>query len=95
MAWLTTEQADEDLARLAEDGTVQFGLRRTLAYLADLRTAFELLAAHPRMARERDGLPPHARLHPFRAHNIIYSIKGDDILILRVLGHRQDWQHLD
>jgi toxin ParE1/3/4 len=46
------------------------------------------------MARERRELNPPTRLHPYQAHVIAYTIREDDILIVRVLHGRQDWQSL-
>ncbi|WP_416065788.1 type II toxin-antitoxin system RelE/ParE family toxin [Rhizobium sp. ZK1] len=46
------------------------------------------------MARERQELTPPMRLHPHQAHLIAYTIREDDIVIVRVLHSRQDWQSL-
>ncbi|WP_264319382.1 type II toxin-antitoxin system RelE/ParE family toxin [Rhizobium terrae] len=53
-----------------------------------------MLADNPRMARERRELKPPMRLHPHQAHVIAYTIREHDILIVRVLHGRQDWQSL-
>ncbi|RUM09787.1 type II toxin-antitoxin system RelE/ParE family toxin [Rhizobium chutanense] len=34
------------------------------------------------------------RLHPYHAHMIAYMIRDEDILIVRVLHGREDWQSL-
>jgi toxin ParE1/3/4 len=52
------------------------------------------LADNPRIARERRELNPPMRLHRYRAHMIAYTIREEDILIVRVLHEREDWQSL-
>ncbi|MFH6783095.1 MULTISPECIES: type II toxin-antitoxin system RelE/ParE family toxin [Methylobacterium] len=46
------------------------------------------------MAGERRELRPPVRLHPYGAHLIVYAVERDDILIVRVLHGRQDWESL-
>jgi toxin ParE1/3/4 len=50
------------------------------------------MADNPHMARERAGFSPAVRLHPHQAHLIVYVAQGEDILIVRVLHGRQDWE---
>jgi toxin ParE1/3/4 len=53
---------------------------------------FGLIAANPRMARERLELSPPMRIYPSKAHLIIYRIEeGGDILIVRVRHGHEDW----
>jgi len=91
MAWRTTPAADLDIERLAEQGSEAFGVARALRYLNELRDLFDLLAAHPYMARERAEIQPGLRVHGFRAHVVMYSVDSEDVLILRVMHAHQDW----
>jgi len=52
---------------------------------------FEVISANPKMARERAELPPAVRVHPFKAHVIIYQIEGDGVSIIRIRHGREDW----
>ncbi|WP_279599772.1 type II toxin-antitoxin system RelE/ParE family toxin [Methylobacterium sp. E-065] len=54
--------------------------------------AFRLLAANPRMTRERQVFDPPVRLHPYGAHMIVYLENGAGILVIRTLHGRQDWE---
>ena len=94
MAWRTSAAADEDIAGIEVYGTVTFGRQQAAQYVDDLFATLDVIATVPRIARERSEIRSRARLYPFRAHNIFYVVDGRDILILRVLGHRQDWQNL-
>ena len=88
----TTHEADDDISRLYAYGFRQYGEAQANAYLQGLRKLFELLAASPLIARERAEFDPPVRVHRYGSHMVIYRIAGNDILIVRVMSGRQDWQ---
>ena len=94
MAWRTTDDANQDLSDIAVAGALAFGVQQSRRYVQGIISAFDTLAAHPRMAPERQSQRRAVRLLPHEAHNILYLIQGDDIVILRVLHHLQDWFEL-
>ena len=55
---------------------------------------FRLLRQFPELARERDEIVPPVRVHPHRAHLIVYRVGEDAVEVIRVLHSRQDWQAL-
>jgi len=61
-------------------------------YTDALQTAFETLVAMPEIARERPEFDPPVRVHPSAQHVIIYRIEAGHLVILRVLGGRQNWR---
>ena len=61
-------------------------------YTDALEAAFDTLVTMPEIARERPEFNPPVRVHPSAQHVIIYRIAADHIVILRVLGGRQNWQ---
>ena len=61
-------------------------------YTDALQAAFDTLVGMPEIARERRELDPPVRVHPSAQHVIIYRIEADHLVILRVLGGRQNWQ---
>lgn len=90
-----TRQADRDLATIYLDGLRDFGPRQSDRYLSDFEATFERIASQPRIARERMEFRPPIRLLPHGSHLIVYLIQsGDDVLIVRILHSRQDWQTL-
>ena len=92
----TTPDADADLVGIYEYGALEFGTNQAEEYLERLHSVFLFLAANPRAARERVEIEPPVRLWSFQAHLIIYQIVDEDVLVLRVLGMRQDWpRHLE
>lgn len=94
MTYRTTVEADRDIIEIYVLGAQQFGVAQSERYVDELFNTFVLLAETPNMARERRELNPPMRLHPYHAHLIAYLVRDGDILIVRVLHGRQDWQGL-
>lgn len=94
MAIRTTSQAEEDVAEIYVYGAMNFGFNRAQRYANGLRSAFDTLAGMPRMAREHDEFIPPMRVFAFFAHLIVYFIEDEDVVIARVLHHRQDLRRI-
>ena len=93
MAYLLTDEAEEDVIHILSEGGQQFGLRQARAYYNGLLECFLFLAETPRAGRERIELTPIVRTHPFHSHVIIYQVTDDeDVLILAVRHARENWQ---
>lgn len=92
MAFKLTNAAESDLISIYLAGAETFGNAQADAYHAELGRLFEALADNPRMARERTEFKPPVRIHPHKAHVIIYTIDaGNDVLIIRIRHGREDW----
>ncbi|KQT65792.1 MULTISPECIES: type II toxin-antitoxin system RelE/ParE family toxin [unclassified Aureimonas] len=88
-----TREAVADLSRLYIDGFETFGSRQADRYAEGLEATLGRIAAYPRMACERPEFDPPLRLHPYGSHLIVYLISEDeDVLVIRILNARQDWQ---
>lgn len=84
--------AEEDIIGIAEQGVRLFGPKQARQYHDELFAIFDLIAASPRIARERFELSPPMRVHPCKAHLVVYRIEEDgDILIIRVRHGHEDW----
>ena len=94
MTFRTTRRADQDIIDLYVYGASQFGSPQAERYHAGLLALFDLLASNPFIARLRTEFSPPVRLHPYRAHLIVYVEDGQGILIVRVLHGRQDWEQV-
>jgi toxin ParE1/3/4 len=69
-----------------------FGVDRAKRYHDELFAIFDLIAANPRVARERNEIEPHVRNHPFKAHLIVYRVEDDEkIFVVRIRHGREDW----
>lgn len=91
MSYQLTKKAEEDLISIAERGIELFGERQAQFYHNALFELFEVISANPKMARERNELTPPVRVHPFKAHVIIYQVEGGGISIIRIRHGREDW----
>lgn len=92
MGFVLSLAAEEDIVDIAEEGVRLFGAAQARQYHEDLFTIFNLIAANPRMARERFEISPPVRIHPFKAHLVVYRIEeGGDILVIRVRHGHEDW----
>ena len=69
-----------------------FGAVQARQYHDELFAIFDLIAASPRMARERLELSPPMRIHPFKAHLVVYRIEVDGVVFMvRVRHGHEDW----
>ena len=91
MAFRTTLEADNDIAKLYSFGALMFGLAAATDYAESLREKFHFLSEFPRAARERHEVRPPVRVFPHRSHILAYRIEDEDVIILRVLHHSVDW----
>lgn len=92
MAFRLSVAAEEDIISIAADGVRLFGSAQARRYHDELFAVFALIAANPRMARERTELSPPMRIHPFKAHLVVYRVEADgDILVVRVRHGHEDW----
>ncbi len=77
---------------IAEFGMRSFGETQARRYHRDLFRTFALIAEFPQIARERTELSPPVRIHPHKAHLIVYIVHDkDDVLILRIRHGHEDW----
>ncbi len=64
MGYRLTEAAEFDLIDIYVEGASRFGVDQANLYHDRLTHSFDLIAAHPRLARERRELVPPVRVHP-------------------------------
>jgi toxin ParE1/3/4 len=92
MPFSLSVQAEEDIVSIAEEGIRIFGAVVAKRYHDELYALFELIAANPRMARERLEISPPVRIHPFKAHLVVYRIEeNESIFVIRIRHGHEDW----
>ncbi|MEN0651650.1 MULTISPECIES: type II toxin-antitoxin system RelE/ParE family toxin [Hyphobacterium] len=80
--------AADDLVRLYLEGIERFGPAQAELYSQSFAAAFDRLVRFPHAGGQLDGirLPTRHLIH--NAHAIFYEVRGESILILRVLHGR-------
>ena len=92
MPFSLSVEAEEDIVSIAEQGVRAFGFPVAERYHHELFVLLELIAANPRMARERHEISPPVRIHPFKAHLVVYRINDDgSIFVIRIRHGHEDW----
>ncbi|MBY3087705.1 type II toxin-antitoxin system RelE/ParE family toxin [Rhizobium laguerreae] len=92
MSFKLSAEAEEDIIAIAEQGVRMFGADQAKRYHDELFALFDLIAVNPRIARKRDEIDPPVRIHPFKAHLIVYRIENDEtIFVIRIRHAHEDW----
>ncbi len=91
MKYVLSKSAEEDLIQIYIAGAQDFGLEQAQHYHQKLQQAFEFLAKNPFAGPKRPELKPAIRIHPTGAHIVLYTVRDNDIHILRVRHGREDW----
>lgn len=81
----------EDLEEAWRFSAERWSIEQADQYIDRLVAVFETIAAMPMLARERREFTPPVRIHAHEHHLIVYTTTADDVVVLRVLGGRQDW----
>ncbi len=91
MAVRLLKPADRDLDSILEYGLERWGRASALKYYDGLLAHLELINANPELYPasswyRRAGV----RRSPYGRHHVYYWIEGNDVVVVRVLGNRQD-----
>jgi toxin ParE1/3/4 len=89
--YLLTPQAEKDLEDIWFYSYEIWSEHQADRYVEILEDTFVNLSFMPEQARELLDFNPPVRVFPSAKHIIIYRIDAQDIVILRVLGAKQDW----
>jgi len=89
-----SSRAEREIDDLYLHGILRYGLRQADDYVRQLRQRMSQLEETPFIGVERSDVRPHVRLLVFKAHNILYRVTGDSVLIARVLHRNADWMNL-
>ena len=87
-----TPKAEDDLEAIWRYSAETWSAEQADTYIDTIITTIATIVAMPTIARERMEFDPPVRIHPAAEHLIIYCIDGGVILIVRILGGRQNWR---
>jgi toxin ParE1/3/4 len=92
MSFSLSVEAEGDIIAIAEQGVRLFGVQQARRYHDDLFTVLGLIADNPRIAQERVEIEPPVRIHPVKAHLIVYRVTEDDtVFVIRIRHGHEDW----
>ena len=83
--------AEADIAAINREGIRLFGPRQAQKYASEMAGAFRLIAEFPLTSPVRDGLGRPVRVRPFGAHLVVYELKDEVALVLRIRHGHEDW----
>lgn len=82
-----------DLAEIYEYGIERFGLRLAQLYIIGLHDLFNKLAINPGMGQKAEELAFGLRSFSYKAHIVFYKNIGDNILVVRTLSQKMDYEN--
>ena len=85
-----TPRAEADLEDIWRYSAEEWGEDQADRYVDALVETFAALCEVPGMARERTEFSPPVQVHPSGRHVVVYLVDGEALLVVRVLGGRQD-----
>ncbi len=89
-AYQLTNKAESEIERIYEYSILNFGLQVAQDYVSGLHHCFELLADNPSWGNNYDFIEPGLLRYEYRSHSIYYQQTEDAILVVRVLGSKQN-----
>lgn len=89
-----TPRAISDLEEIWLYSADAWSIAQADRYADSFAQSFETILSMPEIARERAEFTPPVRVHPSGQHLVLYRIEADHILVIRILGGRQDWAAL-
>ncbi|MBS0504349.1 MAG: type II toxin-antitoxin system RelE/ParE family toxin [Proteobacteria bacterium] len=87
--------ADDDLAGIRRYSETEHGAEAADSYLRSFNNAFARLREHPKLGRQRLGLPRGIRGLSCGRHILIYRYAGDEIFVVRVVHQAMDVRAVD
>jgi toxin ParE1/3/4 len=85
-----TNKAATEIERIYEYSIANFGLHVAQNYLLGLQDCFQWLAEYVNLGTDYGIIAPELRRYEYRSHSIYFKPTESGILILRVLGSKQD-----
>jgi toxin ParE1/3/4 len=85
-----SEAAARDIDEILEQSLVEFGVRQMETYYTLLMRRLELLGGNPAIGSVAEDIRPGYRRFPHESHVIFYTIRTEDVLVVRILHQRMD-----
>ena len=90
MRYKLSGAAARDIDEILEQSLVEFGVCQTETYYTLLMHRLELLGGNPEIGSVAEDIRPGYRRFPHESHVIFYTIRTEDVLVVRILHQRMD-----
>lgn len=90
-SFLLSPAAFVDLDDIWRFTAEKWSLDQADTYVDELVEVFGVIGRLPTIAREHAEFTPPVRIHVHGSYLIVYVTREDHVVIVRVLGARQDW----
>lgn len=87
-----SSKAEFDLTVMYEFGILKFGLIQTQKYFVEMQETFEMLSINKDLGRNASEYISELKRFTFKSHTIFYILTVKEILIIRVLSQRMDYE---
>jgi toxin ParE1/3/4 len=85
-----TRKAEDEIGRIYEYSIVNFGLEVAQKYISGMHNCFELLAGNQSWGNDYGFIKSGLLRYEYRSHSVYYQPAENGILIVRILGNKQD-----
>ncbi len=85
-----TQDAEHDLANIAEYTLKTFGIKQAEKYYSGLTTALETLALYPELGTSHHNIKAGLKKFVYQNHSIYFYHQQNRLLVLRILNQKQD-----
>ena len=92
MGYKLSNKAFVDVIEIYAYGAGKFGKAQAEKFYDGLLSKFARISQKPKLCRERKEVQPPVRVGTYSGHIIVYVIESKNVLILRVVHGRFDWQ---
>ncbi len=90
-----SSRASTDINEIAKYTIETFGIRQARRYRDGLEACFQTLATTPNLGREATQLAPNLKRYTYQSHEVFYMVTKQEVLIVRILHERMDFdRHL-
>jgi toxin ParE1/3/4 len=83
--------ARRDLSAIQIYTVQEYGHNHARHYIDSLIDQFSLIAQFPKIAAAKKVGRRTIYIYTFEAHNVVYMIKKQNVLIVRILSRHQNW----
>lgn len=87
-----SNEALKDLDRIWDYSAETWSVQQAEHYSKGLQRSLQTIGLMPEAGREHLEFDPPLRIYPSAKHLIVYTFQKDEILIVRILASRTNWQ---